>query len=195
MAWNADATRMPYRMHSEYLRQLFLGNDFAEGRYLVDGRPVALSDIRAPLFVVATLRDHVAPWRSVHKLHLLTEADLSFVLSSGGHNVGIVNPSGVANRSYQMSRRKANGHYVDPETWAAVTPTATGSWWPAWCAWLAEHSTSSAQPPSLGRRREDIRRSPTHRDTTFWLSELIGRKRNARRTHAGAAVPQRVQAL
>jgi len=150
MAWNADATRLPYRMHSEYLRRLFLENDLAEGRYLVDGRPVALADLRVPIFVVATLWDHVAPWRSVHKIHLLTDTDLTFVLTSGGHNVGIVNPPGAAGRSYQVSRRLAEGRYVDPDGWAATVPTEQGSWWPAWCAWLAEHCSSPSPSPSLG---------------------------------------------
>ena len=90
MAWNLDATRMPYRMHAEYLRHLFLDNDLAEGRFPVDGRPVSLTDIRAPIFAVGTVSDHVAPWRSAFKIRHLTDTEVTFALTTGGHNAGIV---------------------------------------------------------------------------------------------------------
>jgi len=94
MAWNADATRMPYRMQSQYLRSFFLHNDLAEGRFKADDRPVALPDSRIAMFVIGTERDHVAPWHSVFKFHLLTDAKVTFVLANGGHNAEIVSEPG-----------------------------------------------------------------------------------------------------
>jgi polyhydroxyalkanoate synthase len=141
MAWNADGTRMPYRMHSEYLRRLFLHNDLAEARYDVAGRPVTLADLRMPLFAVSTVKDHVAPWRSVYKIHVLTDTDLTFVLTAGGHNAGIVSEPGHPHRSYQLARRRHSDRYIDPETWQRATARQEGSWWPAWQTWLEEHSS------------------------------------------------------
>lgn len=145
MAWNADSTRMPYRMHSEYLRQLFLNNDLAGGRYRSNGHPVALTDIRAPVFAVGTEHDHVAPWKSVYKLHLLLDADVTFLLTSGGHNAGIVSEPGHPHRHYRVRTTAELGLYADPETWVAETEEQPGSWWPEWSDWLTERS-SAPQP-------------------------------------------------
>ncbi|MGZ8255865.1 MAG: PHA/PHB synthase family protein [Burkholderiaceae bacterium] len=150
MAWNADATRMPYRMHIEYLRRLFLDNDLAEGRYEVDGRPVALTDLRLPSFAVGTESDHVAPWRSVYKLNLLTDSEVTFVLTSGGHNAGIVSPPGHPTRQYRMATRAADADYGDPGLWRDTTQVQQGSWWPAWSAWLGARSGAPVSPPPTG---------------------------------------------
>jgi poly[(R)-3-hydroxyalkanoate] polymerase subunit PhaC len=149
-AWNADATRMPYRQHSEYLRRLFLDNDLAEGRYPAGGKPVTLSDIRTPIFAVGTETDHVAPWRSVYKFHLLTDAEVTFVLTTGGHNAGIVSEPGHPRRRYRVATKRPNDRYVDAETWHAKAAEKNGSWWPEWIAWLGERSSTAVAPPPMG---------------------------------------------
>jgi polyhydroxyalkanoate synthase len=151
MAWNADATRMPYRMHSEYLRSLFLDNDLAEGRFKVGGRPITVHDIRIPIFVVGTEKDHVAPWRSVFKLHFLADADITFVLTNGGHNAGVLSEPGHEHRHFRIAAQGHEEQYVDPDTWLARNPPRAGSWWPAWAAWLAQRSGTPVGPPPLGQ--------------------------------------------
>jgi polyhydroxyalkanoate synthase len=150
MAWNADATRMPYRMHSEYLRRLFLDNDLAEGRFRAGGRPVALNAIRMPVFAVGTELDHVAPWQSVYKIHLLTDTDITFALTNGGHNAGIVSEPGHANRHYRIATKPGGAPYIDPVAWVAETPLREGSWWTEWVSWLDAHSGPTVAPPDLG---------------------------------------------
>jgi len=144
-AWNADATRMPSRMHGEYLRWLYLENDLAEGRFHALGAPVAIQNIHQPIFCVATEHDHVSPWESVYKIHLLTHTELTFVLSSGGHNVGIVNPpdgpqaSAAATHRVAATRRHGAA-FQDARTWYALAEQRPGSWWPTWQRWLGEQS-------------------------------------------------------
>jgi polyhydroxyalkanoate synthase len=155
MSWNADATRMPYKMHSEYLRKLFLNNDLAEGNFIVEGKPIALPDITLPIFVVATERDHVSPWHSVFKINLLTTGDVTFVLTSGGHNVGIVSmPSKTTKRYYRISTLKEDDRYIDADTWYQNTKPRSGSWWPAFEKWLAKRSGDLVAPPSMGCEKD-----------------------------------------
>ena len=157
MAWNADATRMPATMHSQYLRRLFLNDALSEGRYPVKGRPVSLGNLSLPTFMVGTTTDHVAPWRSVHKLHYLSPAEITFVLTNGGHNAGVVNPPGNPpgnpRRHFQMLKRPANGQYMAPDEWEAEAPRTPGSWWPAWLAWLQTRSGAQVSPPGMGSRQ------------------------------------------
>jgi polyhydroxyalkanoate synthase len=150
MAWNADSTRMPYRMHSQYLRSLCLNNDLAEGRFEVEDRPVVLLDIRAPIFAVSTERDHVAPWRSVFKFHVFTDAEITFVLTNGGHNAGILSEPGHPHRHFRMGKRKAGAPYIDPDTWFEEHAPRDDSWWPAWSAWLRDRSGAFVEPRSPG---------------------------------------------
>ncbi|RDU99337.1 PHA/PHB synthase family protein [Trinickia dinghuensis] len=151
IAWNADRTRMPYRMHSEYLRKLFLHNDLASTRYEANGRPVSLRNIRAPMFVVGTERDHIAPWRSVYKIHYLSDTDVTFVLTSGGHNAGIVSEPGHPHRHYRVKSTAIGDISVGPDEWLACAEVREGSWWTAWSEWLTAHcSAEHVAPPHIG---------------------------------------------
>jgi polyhydroxyalkanoate synthase len=140
MAWNADHTRMPARMHNEYLTALYLRNALAMGTYRVEGDAVSLASLRRPMFVVGTERDHVSPWRSVYQVHHLCDAEITFVLTSGGHNAGIVSEPGHANRHFLVATRPDHGAWIEPDRWQAQARRREGSWWPAWHAWLAGHS-------------------------------------------------------
>lgn len=154
-AWNADSTRLPYRMHSQYLRGLFLENRLTAGRYAVNGKVIALKDIRVPMFAVGTETDHIAPWNSVYKLHLFSDAELTFVLTNGGHNAGIVSEPGHAGRYYHFATRQPGDRYIDSTTWLTKAARADGSWWEHWSPWLAERSNPQRiAPPAIG--------SPTH---------------------------------
>jgi len=141
MAWNADATRMPARMHSDYLRDLFLDNLLALGRYKVGGSTVSLEDIEIPVFAVGTEKDHVAPWKSVWKINRFADGENTFLLTSGGHNAGIVSEPGHPRRQYRIGA--VTGHAEEADHWLAHHDPVEGSWWPEWVKWLDGRSTGT----------------------------------------------------
>jgi poly[(R)-3-hydroxyalkanoate] polymerase subunit PhaC len=147
MAWNADGTRMPWRMHSEYLERLYLKNELARGEFTVKGSRVDLSSVHAPMFVVGTETDHVAPWRSVFKVRALTRSpDYTFLLTNGGHNAGIVSGPVHPRRRHRVLTWSNATDTLTPGEWLHRAPLHEGSWWPAWQQWLAVHSAARRQP-------------------------------------------------
>ncbi|MCX7052830.1 MAG: alpha/beta fold hydrolase [Proteobacteria bacterium] len=152
MSWNADGTRMAYRMHTDYLHQLYLNNDLAEGRYVALRETLDLAAVDAPMFVVGTETDHVAPWRSVYKVgKLVRSKDYTFCLTSGGHNAGIISGPVHPKRRHRVLTTKTGTRLPSPAQYMKQAEPVQGSWWPTFAAWLAGHSTKTkVAPPKMG---------------------------------------------
>jgi polyhydroxyalkanoate synthase len=159
MAWNADGTRMAYRMHTDYLHQLYLNNDLAEGRYVANGEQLSLSDVTVPMFVVGTETDHVAPWRSVYKVgKLVRSGDYTFCLTSGGHNAGIISGPQHPKRRHRVHTSKAGGRLLSPDRYLEKVEPMPGSWWPTWAKWLEDHSSErKVAPPPMGAPKQGLK--------------------------------------
>jgi len=159
MSWNADGTRMAYRMHTDYLHQLYLNNDLAEGRYVANGAELSLSDITVPMFVVGTETDHVAPWRSVYKVgKLVRSADYTFCLTSGGHNAGIISGPQHPKRRHRVHTSKSGARLLSPDKYLEKVEPQPGSWWPTWARWLEERSSPrKVAPPAMGAPKEGLK--------------------------------------
>jgi len=159
MSWNADGTRMAYRMHTDYLHQLYLNNDLAEGRYVANGEQLELSDIRLPMFVVGTETDHVAPWRSVYKVgKLVRSADYTFCLTSGGHNAGIISGPQHPKRRHRVHTSRSGARLLSPDKYLEKVEPLPGSWWPTWAKWLEERSSArKVAPPPMGAPKQGLK--------------------------------------
>jgi polyhydroxyalkanoate synthase len=80
----------------------------------------------------------------------MMDTDVTYLLTSGGHNVGIVSEPGSEGHSFQVMTKRSTDYYVDPETFVAEVPRKNGSWWPEWVAWLVGHAGPPAEPPAMG---------------------------------------------
>ena len=156
--WNADSTAMPARVHHFYLENFYEKNLFVKGGLKVLGTPVELSDIRGPVYHVATKEDHIAPAPSVYRgARTMTGADVRFVLSGSGHIAGVVNPPAAGKYQYWSSKDRRPKTL---ETWMKKASETPGSWWPDWDQWLAAHSPRKVPARQPGRVLGTIEPAP-----------------------------------
>ena len=143
LAWNADTTRLPAGLHSDFL-DLSLSNGLAEGALTVLGTPVELGKVTVDAYVIAGSTDHIIPWQTAYRTTQMLGGESEFVLSSSGHIQAIVNPPGNPKASY----RTATGTPPDDvDAWLAASDQHTGSWWEHWTAWLAARSGDQRPAP------------------------------------------------
>ena len=148
LAWNGDSTRMPASMHSFYLRSLYMRNELARGEMELAGQRLSLADVTNDSYVVGAINDHIVPWHSSYKTISLLGGKVRYVLSSGGHIAGIVNPPGP--KAWFEATEHASG---DPEVWRARARKHAGSWWEDWTTWSSKRAGALVLPPAMGSSR------------------------------------------
>ena len=152
LVWNKDSTRMPAKMHSQYLRSCYLHNEFARGEFVVDGQKLNPAKIDIDTYVLAAVDDHIVPWVSGYKTTQLFGGANRFVLSTSGHIAGIVNPPGPKAKYWTN-----DAHPADPQEWKDKATLQTGTWWEDWAKWIAKQGGPTvAAPAKLGSKEHPV---------------------------------------
>ena len=151
LAWNADSTQLPAAMHSFYLRSLYGRNELAQGRLELAGQTLSLADAKRDAYIVGAINDHIVPWPSSYKATCLLGGSVRYVLSSGGHIAGIVNPPSPKSW-YEIAEHNP----PDPAQWRQGTQRHGGSWWEDWTAWAEARAGELVAPPPMGSRRYPV---------------------------------------
>ena len=151
LAWNADSTRMPAAMHAFYLRSLYLHNELARSELELAGRHLSLSSIKSDSYVVGAINDHIVPWQASYKATHLLGGTVRYVLSSGGHIAGIVNPP-----SPKSWYEVADHTFTTAADWRGAAIRHNGSWWQDWAAWAGERAGPAGPAPPMGSARYPV---------------------------------------
>jgi len=154
LAWNADSTRMPAAMHAFYLRNFYVRNKLAAGTLEVAGRIIDLSAVKSPTYVVSAINDHIVPWESAYKTTSLVSGPVRFVLSSGGHIAGIVNPPNP--KAWFLAHDEERPAPGSAETWRETAQRKPGTWWEDWTRWAGETAGDMIDPPTTGNDRYPV---------------------------------------
>jgi hypothetical protein len=146
LAWNADSTRLPAAMHSWYLRSCYMENQLAKGTMRLGGQRLDLAAVMSDTYIVAAERDHIVPWTSSYESTGLLGGDVRFVLSSGGHIAGIVNPPNP--KSWVLT---SDANPPSAQQWRDGASQQDESWWEDWARWMADRAGPLAKPPRIGK--------------------------------------------
>ena len=151
--WNADSTRLPAKMHSTYLRTMYLENRFKEpGGLRVDGVPLDLSAVETPAYFIATEEDHIAPWEGVYLSAGLLSGPVKFVLGQSGHIAGVINPP-AANKYGYRAGPEPN---IPAAQWREQAQVQAGSWWLDWQTWLEQHAAEKIPAGRPGDKKQNV---------------------------------------
>jgi polyhydroxyalkanoate synthase subunit PhaC len=154
LAWNSDSTRMPAAMHAFYLRNFYVRNKLAGGSLEIAGRTIDLSAIKSPTYVVSAINDHIVPWQSAYKTTGLVSGPVRFVLSSGGHIAGIVNPPSP--KAWFLADDAEGAASASAEAWRERAERHSGTWWEDWTHWSQETAGEMIDPPPIGDDRYPV---------------------------------------
>jgi polyhydroxyalkanoate synthase len=148
LAWNNDTTRLPAKLHADYL-DLVQHNPYSNpGALQIAGESIDMRQVKVGAYVIGGTTDHITPWQGCYGTARLFGADSTFVLSNAGHLQSLVNPPGNPKSYFYTAEANAS----DPETWLQnAGERHSGSWWPHWRQWIAQRSgASQPAPQSLG---------------------------------------------
>ena len=145
LAWNADSTRMPATMHTYYLRNFYVENRLATDRLEIAGERILLGNVKQECYIVGAEGDHIVPWSAAWASSRLVSGHVRFVLSSGGHIAGIVNPPGP--KGWYLA---SDAPATTAEAWRQSADKHIGSWWEDWAHWSSANAGELVEPPAIG---------------------------------------------
>jgi polyhydroxyalkanoate synthase len=150
--WNSDSTRMPAKMHSFYLRNMYQNNRLKDPNGVtLNGVGIDLRNVKVPVYFISAIEDHIAPWKGTYLGSQLFSGDVKFVLGGSGHIAGIINPP-AANKYFYYTNPTVKG-VADSDAWLKGATQQAGSWWNDWSGWVGKFAGEkiAARVPGAGK--------------------------------------------
>jgi polyhydroxyalkanoate synthase len=143
--WNNDTTRLPARLHADFLDLIGANPYVNAGRLAVRGTPLDMRRVDMDSYVVAGVTDHITPWQGCYNTAKLYGERSTFVLANSGHIQSLLNPPGNPKAFFWTGAARAAG----PEAWMERAAKHDGSWWPHWLVWIKARSGGMTPAPAM----------------------------------------------